>query len=352
MSAATKIEPRDLDGLRYLEELGGAHLLLKTIQPTTFEAKGAAGWEEIKEYFRSHAHDGARAIVLLEIDLPQRVGKVGRVVLIGEEHENNNRCPPHLSNAKDIVTDGTLSFLCGNTDCVLIAEIFFYLMGESIDTPDPIGLMMKHNYPLRAAVDCPPNEAERGCIYQNRSSALKHIRMFSSIVRHVASHLDDIGKTGTYIQELSRRIVAFDPREDLQMTPPQETLADEDIRKSCDNALKGISRFVPSLTDDWMHRAFHKAVYSPILEMLRQVNEHPSIGGYAEAFVRVTEVVSISRGLAMWDHALHHRHDMELPILIFYAGDTHRAQIQEYMEAMGLPVRVIQSHYDSGSCAT
>lgn len=274
------------------------------------------------------------------------------IALFGEIHNNPALCPSE-EETRDVVLDIVVSNLLNIQPCVLVLETFNHLESPKRERMiEVLKNMLKNRYPLES-IDACLASGDKNCVYSNGSNALLFLRTLTSIVRLLAI---DQGSDST-IAKLSERIFAMDPREDLGMIAPFREILGRDptLQEIIDSVARvtkeAVGSRLPKIVPEAYSDAFCKHIWTPFFKLRDDLERNPTLDGYMQLFLQIPDVMAVAHVVGVLGHAL--VHNMDLPIVMIYAGDTHRRALTDMLKR--LPVFSIDTIIDrtdtsGGSC--
>ena len=305
----------------------------------------------VKE-LKNKSISGIRNLLVKKVHFGDRHANI---VFLGEVHTNPDLCPMNKEST-DVVLDLVLDYLLRLQPTVLILETFYHLESVNQKSMEKILEHMGSRMPLEIVKECLLNKTDKRCVYREGSSALMFLRMFTSIVRYMAILYPDHDA----IRNLSKRILAMDPREDLGMIAAFAEILGRDITKAeITQSLEkltpeNLAKFLPEIEPlEWKH-AFQDVFVDPFFDLVRRTRKTKSRDMYTEIFLRVPDVIAFAHILSVLGHCL--VNTMVVPIIIVYVGDTHRRALSEMLDQFHIFERTenLVDRFDvtGGSCVS
>lgn len=304
--------------------------------------------EGLLDLFKTYAIQGSHTVVLYELTINDQKSLL---LLFGEVHDNPDLCP-NTVRSKDVVLDVVLDTLHKLEPSILILETFHHL--QSKDAARMIEIltdMKRKGYPIHLLHKC-TKQGDRGCIYTKPSGALMFLRMFTALVRYAASL-----ETAQWAIDLSDRIYAMDPREDLGMVSPfNKRLTKEEVIRALENIKPMIlHNFLLPIPDPAWEKRFQQVVLAPFLDKVEAAksctDDATCHDMYEELFLRIPDVVAVSQMLGVLAHS--RNNNMPTPLVMSYSGQFHVDNQKEFMTAMSVfgMEKVLEMYPQSTSCA-
>lgn len=273
---------------------------------------------------------------------------VFHLLMLGELHGNKGLC---AKPARDMVLGVMFTILRNCSRTILLAEIFFFLLGL-YDLPYltmRVGEMMAdpmYDPALLARCVRDNGENDPNCLYNgNGPIAMAMVRVLAVLLLYAALVAEVQGdeEKARWLWDIVVRIHGLDPRNDLglwiafQLTEVLATYGMNRVREliaaSTHLIEQNLDQFLSQVTHSAWKEAFTNHIVRPFLRKVQQARNGPP-DEYTKVFVKVMDVVVMSRLIGIVSKSLVDKQATMPYMFVSFGGKSHMEVQDEFGEIL------------------